>query len=342
MEIIHLDDMEIIHLDPIFSTTRLLAREQLYLDNNLCPKGDNLLFLPPKLDRQGEGGLRKQGYFKLSYSEVNAIAKGENLGKINLSSNTLPLPLVTIITVVFNAEEYLEQTIESVINQTYDNIEYVIIDGGSKDGTLDIIREYEEAIDYWVSEPDEGIADAMNKGINLSSGILINHLHAGDRLASKDIVSYVVSTYNNEQWRWCFGNQALRDSSGNILGTLCPPRFSSKLLNIVNTIPHQTVFSEKSLMREVGCFDNRYKCAMDYHLWLRFAKVAQPKQLNKTIAEFLLGGRSSNTKLALTEEFKARTELLNFSIIAKLFSLVVVLIRYIKRKLNLTTFVKSN
>jgi glycosyltransferase involved in cell wall biosynthesis len=91
-----------------------------------------------------------------------------------------PEPLITIITVVFNGEKYLEQTIQSVINQTYKNIEYLIIDGGSTDGTLDIIRQYEKHISYWVSEPDKGLYDAMNKGIGLAKGELIGMINSDD------------------------------------------------------------------------------------------------------------------------------------------------------------------
>jgi len=87
---------------------------------------------------------------------------------------------ITVITVVFNGKEFIEKTIRSVINQAYSNIEYIVIDGGSTDGTVDIIRKYEHAIDYWVSEADGGIYDAMNKGISLASGDWVNFMNAGD------------------------------------------------------------------------------------------------------------------------------------------------------------------
>lgn len=108
-----------------------------------------------------KGGLRSKGYFKKSYNNK---------------------PLISVITVVLNGEKYLKETIESVINQTYDNIEYVIIDGGSTDGTIDIIKKYEEKIDYWVSEPDHGIYDAMNKAIDMVTGKWVIFINSSDTL----------------------------------------------------------------------------------------------------------------------------------------------------------------
>jgi len=102
-------------------------------------------------------------------------------------------PLITVITVVFNGVEQVEATIQSVLAQTYDNIEYIIIDGGSTDGTLDILRQYEDRIDYWMSERDAGIYDAMNKGIDLSSGGWINFMNAGDSLFDQHTISSVFS-----------------------------------------------------------------------------------------------------------------------------------------------------
>ena len=89
-------------------------------------------------------------------------------------------PKITIVTITYNAERYLEQTITSVIEQTYTNREYIVVDGNSSDGTLDIIKKYESEIDNWISEPDNGIADAMNKGIDLATGDYILFLHSDD------------------------------------------------------------------------------------------------------------------------------------------------------------------
>ena len=167
---------EVSELNPNFSTTRLVTREKPIIEKNPSSKVQSVLFLPPNPERKGEGGLRTKGYFKRSYDEVN-----------NLSHQST-LPLVTIITVVFKGEKHLEQTIQSVVNQTYNNVEYIIIDGGSTDGTLDILLKNEERIDYWVSEPDEGIYDAMNKGIIISRGDLLLFLNCGDYLCNQFVV----------------------------------------------------------------------------------------------------------------------------------------------------------
>jgi len=135
--------------------------------------------LPPseKEVKKVEGGLRTQGIYKKSSKSR---------------------PLVSIVTVVYNGEKYLEQTIRSVINQRYDNIEYIIIDGGSTDGTLDIVEKHEKMIDYWISEPDEGIFDAMNKGIKICRGELIGLINADDYYAP-NAIERVVSCYLKEK-----------------------------------------------------------------------------------------------------------------------------------------------
>jgi glycosyltransferase involved in cell wall biosynthesis len=172
-------------LNENYSTTRLLTKEKPKIINNPEDKFESVLFLPVGEDRKGEGGLRTKGFFKKSYEDK---------------------PLISIVTVVCNGEKYLEETILSVINQTYDNIEYIIIDGGSTDGTTDIIKKYEDKIDYWVSEKDSGIYDAMNKGIDVASGEWINFMNAEDSFYANDTLEKVFLNASFENIDVIYGN----------------------------------------------------------------------------------------------------------------------------------------
>ena len=104
-------------------------------------------------------------------------------------------PLLTVVTVVRNGEKTLEETMLSVINQTYTNIEYIIVDGASTDGTLEVIKKYEDKIDYWISEPDKGIYDAMNKGIDLAAGEWINFMNGGDEFCDYEVIKKIVDEF---------------------------------------------------------------------------------------------------------------------------------------------------
>lgn len=146
---------------PDYSTTRRLTSEKPACFDTPVDGMQTLLKTPDSEQKIAEGGLRLHGLYKSSSEDK---------------------PLITVVTVVYNGAEFLEETIKSVIEQTYDNVEYIIVDGGSTDGTLDIIRKYQHAIDYWVSEPDKGIYDAMNKGVYLASGKWVNFMNAGDKL----------------------------------------------------------------------------------------------------------------------------------------------------------------
>lgn len=115
-------------------------------------------------------------------------------------------PLISIITVVYNGKEYIEETIQSVISQSYDNVEYIIIDGESTDGTASIIKKYEDKIDYWRSEKDNGIYDAMNKGIDFVSGDWINFMNAGDKFYNNDVLKDVFGQANFEKIDIIYGN----------------------------------------------------------------------------------------------------------------------------------------
>ena len=120
-------------------------------------------------------------------------------------------PLITIITITYNAADTIENTIKSVIEQTYSNIEYIIIDGGSKDGTVEIIKKYSKKISYWISEPDKGIYNAMNKGINHAHGAWINFMNAGDTFFDKNTIDNInFKSLNNQVIKVIYGDTIIK------------------------------------------------------------------------------------------------------------------------------------
>lgn len=208
---------------------------------------------------------------------------------------------ISIITVCFNSAKTIEQTIKSVIKQDYPNIEYVIVDGGSTDGTLDIIRKYENYISYWISEPDEGIYDAMNKGIDRTTGDVVAFLNSDDWY-NDGAIRYVANNIMNTQAgiscyevNLCTGNEVRKRN------LKIAERASN--LRIVMIYCHQAVFAERSLFEKYGKFDIRYKIAADYEWLLRmYNNGVSIKYENFVVANFREGGFSSAQVLKLQKE----------------------------------------
>jgi glycosyltransferase involved in cell wall biosynthesis len=196
-------------------------------------------------------------------------------------------PLVSVITVVHNGEKHLEQAILSVLGQTYDNLEYIIVDGGSTDGTLDIIKKYDDRIDSWISEPDRGISDAMNKGIRLATGDLIAHLHADDYYSDPSVISSVCSEYlRHKDVLWLTGGIDIVDRNGKILQEIPVRKYSYRKLIRGNFILHPATFVTRRAFEKAGCFNEEYRYAMDYDLWIRIGGIADPVTLDLQVACF--------------------------------------------------------
>ncbi|MFD2512661.1 glycosyltransferase family 2 protein [Pontibacter locisalis] len=217
--------------------------------------------------------------------------------------------LVSVITIVYNGDKYLEQTILSVLNQDYKNIEYIIVDGGSTDNTLDIIKKYENQIAYWVSGPDKGISDAFNKGITLSTGELIGIINADDWFEI-DAIGEVVKCY--KPGSIIHGNMQYWNEDGSKGMNVMP---NASLLPQEMTINHPTVFVDRNVYNQMGLFDTSYKLAMDYHLLLKMYKAGiEFIYINKTIANMRLGGASENWIKSYREVKRAKEEILNSKI----------------------------
>lgn len=169
---------------------------------------------------------------------------------------------VSVITIVYNGKEYLEQTIRSIIGQSYSNFEYIIIDGGSIDGSLEIIEKYQSSINYWQSVPDNGIADAMNKGLKVSKGEYIVFIHADDYLVDNQVIEKVAQQINNEDM--LIGNIIFGSDS-----KLLKPRGFNYWMNFKTGVYHQAAFCHRRVFEQIGGFDIRIKIAMDYDFFLR-------------------------------------------------------------------------
>jgi len=172
-------------------------------------------------------------------------------------------PLVSIVTVVYNGEKYIEHTIRSVIDQSYKNIEYIVVDGGSKDNTVSIIKSYESHIAKWVSEKDEGISDAFNKGIAMATGEIVGIINADDWY-EKDTVQTIVD--NIRDYDIVYGD--LQMWKGGAKDYLL--KGDHTFLEQEMTVTHPTLFVKRECYLKYGAFDKSFKCAMDYDLALRF------------------------------------------------------------------------
>jgi len=202
-------------------------------------------------------------------------------------------PLISIITVVYNGEEYLEETIQSVINQTYKNIEYIIIDGGSSDGTVDIIKKYEKKIDYWVSEKDEGIYDAMNKGIDVARGEFINFMNADDVIYSLDSVKLIVDHIHDMDSTYYSRARIVSDTFAWIYPAIDVQDYSKWLnLNLPN---HQTMFFPKKFYKSI-LYDLRLSLTADDDYKLFALAKGNTKFIDTIFVKFTRGGVSSNHK----------------------------------------------
>lgn len=199
---------------------------------------------------QTEGGRRVHGHLKVSLPDQ---------------------PLITVITVVFNGAATLEHTIRSVMAQTYENIEHIIIDGGSTDATLDILRKHEASIDYWVSEKDAGIYDAMNKGIALARGDYIGMLNSDDFFATSSSVEIIAAHLTASKVDAVFSRLDIVDPANldYVLRKYHISSFSAFMLRIGIMPPHPTFYCKKSCYEKAGLYRINYRIAADFEMLTR-------------------------------------------------------------------------
>lgn len=259
-------------LDPKFSTTHQLIQREV---SEKPPAG------------LVQGGLRAQGYFKSNFPND---------------------PLISIITVVFNGETDLARTLLSVIQQTYQNVEYIIIDGGSTDNTLSILQQYNSVINYWLSEADSGIYDAMNKGVKLAQGEYLLFLGADDYLYENNILERVMNQLRGSIYSIIFG-KIMYDT-----GEMIASSFGLKTL-LHNTVHHQSCFYHRSLFQNWR-YDTSFKLIADYELNLMaYLQNWNYLSLDLIIAQCGKNGLSQSEKsyhLFIAETNRVRSKHLGF------------------------------
>lgn len=206
---------------------------------------------------------------------------------------------VSIITVVYNAFSTIEQTIQSVLNQTYPNIEYIIIDGGSTDGTVDIIRKYMDKIDIFISEKDDGLYYAMNKGIKLASGEIIGILNSDDTY-TEDAVSLIADCFTDPKMDIVYGNAIIVDGSSEIRMYDCS---NMEDFWFRMPIPHPSTFVKREIYDRYGVFDTQYQIAADYDLMLKlYCKGVNFWHIDEILTHFRTGGMSVVKRNETAEE----------------------------------------
>ena len=198
------------------------------------------------------------------------------------------LPLISIVTPSFNQVLYLEKTIRSVLGQDYPRIEYIIVDGGSKDGSVDIIKKYADKLAWWISETDEGQTDAINKGFRRATGQILAWLNSDDTYEPGAVSAAVNYLQAYPDVGMVYADCNFIDGQDRVIGKFGAVQTDYKRLRQGYVhIPQQTMFFRADLWREVGPLDPSFYFAMDYDLWVRIASRAEIKYLQgQTFANF--------------------------------------------------------
>lgn len=206
---------------------------------------------------------------------------------------------VSIITVCYNSEKTIKSTIKSVVSQDYPNKEYIIVDGGSKDGTMAIVDSFKDSVAKKISEPDKGIYDAMNKGIKMASGDIIGILNSDDVFVSDTIISDIVNAFEVNKADAVYGNiDYFKDeATKKVLRTWVTKPYYPTFFDDGEVPPHPSLFVKRSVYEEIGVYYPDFKISSDYEFMLRAFKKNnyKPFYLGKFIVNMRMGGESTRS-----------------------------------------------
>ena len=209
----------------------------------------------------------------------------------------LNYPKISIITPSYNQAQFLERTILSVLNQNYPNIEYIIIDGGSTDGSVEIIKKYEKYLDYWVSEKDRGQADAINKGFKKSTGEILAWLNSDDTYLPEAFYKVIKNIRHNPDADLVFGNMYFINKNDLVVGEL---RLTK--INIDNflyediSLPQPATFWKKNVYNKIGKINEKYQYCMDFDFFVRLAETGKLIYFKEYLASFRIHENSKTSK----------------------------------------------
>ncbi len=241
----------------------------------------------------------------------------------------MALPTLTVITVVYNNVRDIERTIRSVVSQTYPHIEYIIIDGASTDGTVQVIERYAEHIARWISEPDGGIYDAMNKGLARATGDYVLFMNSGDEIHGADTVAQVFDSSPGADIY--YGETELFSDDWESLGLrrhAIPERFTWRSFRYGMNVSHQAIYVRRSI---AGRYDTRYALSADIDWVIRAAKQAKHiVNTRRIVAKYLVGGMSKKRHWRSLKE--------RFRIFSKHYGLVPNIINHVVIAVNLAAY----
>ncbi len=194
------------------------------------------------------------------------------------------MPLVSIITPSFNQARYLEQTIQSVLGQDYPRIEYIVVDGASTDGSVEIIKKYADKLAWWVSEKDSGQAEAINKGLARATGEIVAWLNSDDYYLPCAVSAAAKVFEENPDVVLVYGNMLAVDERGNAFNTLMYKQLSLQDLLCFQIIGQPAVFFRRSVLEKTGLLDPTFHFLLDHHLWIRIAQHGKILHVDQTWA----------------------------------------------------------
>lgn len=212
---------------------------------------------------------------------------------------------ISIIIAVYNGEKYIGETLDRITNQTYDNIEIIVVDGGSTDSTHTIISKYRDKITHYISEPDKGISDAFNKGVKLSSGDYVNFQGDGDGFINPESVESALLGVDVKTDTFVSCKVARVTESGDLLYTSDQPRkFNKASLLFKMSLPHQGLLTHRRYFDEFGYFDINNKYCMDYeHLLRAYHNFPIVRLQNVTLAQWRADGLGNNREIEIYGEY---------------------------------------